>query len=356
MRLRANASRASIRGLSRSKKRLQVLKKVDTTKLTKEELTRHQEKVAKHKEAVERCKEEDRTSFSITNEFASLMKFPHGGAEPGHRIQAVGAGMKERIVVGVLVNSSPTDADQLEGVVRDARDRLLAAGLPKKTKLQMAGDGGYNSKKDLAFAEANRDWVDLLISLQSTAQRKTVDKKEPLFGSEQFAINEDGSATCPAGRQMKGPLKEGRGRLKWLGVRCDTCKLRALCTEAKQRKLTCDPESLRLWSSMRERMSRPGARERYNRRIATIEPVFSGIEDMMAFRRASSRLTHTVLAEVLLKMLAYNITRLAALGRLVVASCEVGMTKDGPRLFGLWIRRDALTRVKSPAGPADNVR
>jgi len=61
---------------------------------------------------------------------------------------------------------------------------------------------------------------------------------------------------------------------------------------------------------MHERLSQPGAKERYNRRIATIEPVFSFVEQVMAYRRCSSRSSHTVLSEVLLNLLAYNIDRL----------------------------------------------
>jgi hypothetical protein len=38
---------------------------------------------------------------------------------------------------------------------------------------------------------------------------------------------------------------------------------------------------------MRARMEAPGGRERYNRRIATVEPVFSNLESAMGFRRAS---------------------------------------------------------------------
>jgi hypothetical protein len=45
-------------------------------------------------------------------------------------------------------------------------------------------------------------------------------------------------------------------------------------------------------------------------RIATIEPVFSNRESTMGFRRASSRHEHTVMAEVLLKALAHNVSRL----------------------------------------------
>ena len=61
---------------------------------------------------------------------------------------------------------------------------------------------------------------------------------------------------------------------------------------------------------MAQRMSEPDARARYGRRIATIEPVFGTIEDTMAFTRACSRRTETVKAEVMLKLLTYNLMRL----------------------------------------------
>ena len=67
--------------------------------------------------------------------------------------------------------------------------------------------------------------------------------------------------------------------------------------------------------AMRDRLTRPGARERYNRRISTVEPVFSAIEDSMGFRRVSSRLPETVRAEILLKVLAHNVARLVTAKR-----------------------------------------
>jgi hypothetical protein len=67
---------------------------------------------------------------------------------------------------------------------------------------------------------------------------------------------------------------------------------------------------------MQARLDAPGGLDRYHRRIATVEPVFSNIESVMAYRRASSRREGTVVAEVLLKVLAHNISRLLVAKRL----------------------------------------
>ena len=61
---------------------------------------------------------------------------------------------------------------------------------------------------------------------------------------------------------------------------------------------------------MRERLAAPGAKARYNQRIATIEPVFAHLESTMKYRRTTTRHERGVIAEVLLKLLAHNVSRL----------------------------------------------
>ena len=66
---------------------------------------------------------------------------------------------------------------------------------------------------------------------------------------------------------------------------------------------------------MNRRMSQPDAKAEYNKRIATVEPVFSMLEDTMGYRRVSSRHAEGARAEILLKLLAYNLSRLLAAKR-----------------------------------------
>jgi hypothetical protein len=88
---------------------------------------------------------------------------------------------------------------------------------------------------------------------------------------------------------------------------------------------------------MRERMAMPGAKERYNRRIATVEPVFSYIEDAMGFRRASSRKTETVKSEILLKVLAYNLLRLRAVKAVAVCFFAGVYNASEMRILASWV-------------------
>ncbi len=322
MRLRAHASTKAVRTLVRSKKRLAELAAVDIDVLSDAELEAHREKVDKHTAAVAACEARGRSSIVMTNPTAVLLKFPDGAGAPGHRISAMAAGMKARLIVSVLITADTHDYGLLEPLVAETRKVLERSGVSAEAKLQIGADAGYCARADLAFAERERDRADILI-----AGTEPCESRGEYFGHDRFTRTHDGSMFCPADRRMNGPYREPDGRTKWVGVGCADCPLRPQCTKGRSRHLVLDEELDRVRRAMRERMAAPGGRERYNRRIATIEPVFSNLESTMGYRRASSRHEPTILAEVLLKALAHNVSRLLAARRLSRVDCL--LTLDG---------------------------
>ena len=86
------------------------------------------------------------------------------------------------------------------------------------------------------------------------------------------------------------------------------------CTPTRMRTFHLDRDYERASASMRARMAKPDARQLYNERIASIEPVFSNLQSVMQYRRATSRVQRTILAEIHLKLLAHNVSRLLAAG------------------------------------------
>lgn len=314
MRLRAHASTNAVRTVKRSTERLKELEAVDRSTMSEQQRAEHDAKVSKHRTALEACAKRDRTSIVVTNPEAALMKFPNGAGLPGHRVTATAAGVSERFVVGVLVDAAPTDDGKLESAVLEARVVLEQAGVPTDV-LSVAADAGYFSEADLDFASRNRDKIDVFIA-EGPAATETNSGRKGYFGRELFKILDDMSAICPAGRPMSPPSPHHHGRTVWTGIGCSECSLRPQCTPGTKRSLTAHLHLEKVRDEMRARMQQPGARERYAKRIATIEPVFANIEDVMGFRRSSSRHAPTIVAEVLLKVLAHNISRLAAAGRL----------------------------------------
>ena len=346
MRLRADAATASMRTRERSKERLDVLAKADTNAMSDEEKAIHAAKVAKHELAVARCDAEGRTGHSVTDPQATLMKFPSGASLPGHRVTAVGSGTTERFIVKVLVDGDPTDFGKLGPAVAGARDALIGAGMPVRDgapPMQVAADAGYMSQADLKFAfdQRHAGRIDVVLPEATPPIRTNRATGEPLFGRDEFLFDDTDEVVCPSGRVMHGPYKMPDGGKQWRGHDCQTCPLKSACTTGKQRTLAINPVTDQLHQAVRDRLAEPGGRERYNKRIATIEPIFSYIQDAMHFTRASSRLTKTVFAEVHMKALAYNLTRLLAArarrASLRALALEFIVTSDTPRLVAIWL-------------------
>jgi transposase len=316
VRLRAHASTKAVRTRERSTKRLKELAAVDTAVLSEAQRDEHTAKVKKHTEALALCEQRGTTSVVLTNPSAALMKFPTGAGLPGHRVTVTAAGQQGRFVVSVLVDAATNDYGKLGDAVRAAKDALVRAGLPGDVPLQAAADAGYWSEADLAFAAKEGEWADVLVADPGTENGQTRNS----YGRERFKIFPDQTATCPADKPMRGPYPDANGRLKWIGVGCAECPQKPQCTPGRERALTVSMAA----EAMRARLARPGARQRYNRRISTVEPVFSAIEDSMGYRRVSSRLPETVKAEILLKILAHNISRLVTAKRLRAVYFVVG--------------------------------
>jgi transposase len=312
MRLRAHASLHEVGTVKRSRVRLKELEAVDRSLLSMKKQVAHDRKLAKHRAVIAGCESQSRPNVVLTNNLASLMKFPNGIALPGHRITATASGVSERIIVSVLVDAATNDDGKLEGALRDARRVLVDAGVPVDG-MQAAADAGYFSETDLEFASRNRDWVDVLIAEGKASNEAPIDQgRKGYFGRSKFQILDNGGAICPAGKPMSKPWLMSNGRTQWRGHGCPKCPLKPQCTKRHYRSLTADLNLERVRNEMRARMSKPGASERYGQRIATVEPAFSNIEDNIAFRRASSRHPPTIVAEVLLKVVVHNLSRIIA--------------------------------------------
>lgn len=319
MRLRAHASPAEAGTVKRSKGRVAELEAADRASLSPAKQILHDRKLAKHRAVLAKCGEQGRTNVVRTNPSASLMKFPSGAALPGHRITATASGVSERIIVSVLVDESTTDDGKLGDAVRDARRVLHEAGVPVES-MQVAADAGYFCETDLSFASQSRDWVDVLIAEgASVAEGPVTIGRKGYFNRDRFKILADMTAICPAGRPMSKPILMGNGRYQWNGLGCSKCELRPQCTSTsigRPRSLTADISLEKVRNEMRSRMAKPDAVQRYGQRIATVEPAFANIEDNMGFRRSSSRHPTTIVAEVLLKIVAHNLSRITAARRL----------------------------------------
>jgi len=319
VRLQAHSSNGSIRSLARSKQRVAELKATPTEGLNAEQQEVHAEKLAKHEHAVAHCEQQQVSNFIVGNELASMMKLGNGANAPGHRATVAATGAKERLALAVFVDASAVDAGKLQRAVEEARRVLQAVGASPQ-QMPTSADAGYWTKEDLKFAIESGD--DVLIK-EPPAQAKYDSEGNRLFSREHFTLLPDDSAICPAGKKMVGPLRGNYGRKRFVGVGCSACPLKSKCTTGKTRNLTLDIELERLREQMRKRFE--ANKSQYNKRIAIIEPVFSNIESTMGYRRVTTRHTDNVRAEILLKVIAHNVSRIIHRRRVVCVLISVDL-------------------------------
>lgn len=299
-RLRAHAATAQVRTNKRSRERLAELEKEDLSQASTERKELIATKREKHQLALELCKREGRSNIVLTNPTAGLMKFPHGASFPGHRLSVMVSGMSSRFVVGVLIDASTHDYGKVEELTAKTLELLEQVDGLEFEKLDAAFDAGYATARDIRYLEQSTTLEGVIAPPPNHKPTKGT------YGREHFEIIDNAPPKCPAGREMKGPYTRPSGDEQWLGVGCRNCELKPKCTKAKRRSLLLN----RPLERARARFTDPQVKARYNRRIATVEPVFSSIEDVMRFRRLSSRHPDTVYAEILLKVLAHNVSRL----------------------------------------------
>jgi hypothetical protein len=225
-------------------------------------------------------------------------------------VTVVAAGVRERIILSVLIDADGHDQGKSGPALTQVKALFDQLGIHHAERMQAAMDAGYWSETDLQFAADNRDWVDMLIAERS-------DDNSNFFGRDKFTVVADGTIVCPIGRTMRGPYADGKGLAqRYNGVGCSTCPLKPQCTTGRMRSILIRGSLDKVRNLMRQRMAAPGGRERYKQRIATIEPVFSNIESTMKYRRVTSRHERGMTAEILLKVLAHNVSRLLAARRL----------------------------------------
>ncbi len=310
VRIEADAASASIRMLERSQKLVKQLAPQDTSAMTPEQAERHQKRLAKHQHAVAHCGEMGVTNFSGTDPLAAMMKFPHGGSKPGHRLTTVVAGAAIRFCIAFYLSSKPSDHGLLGPTLEALRARLRRIGVPDDVVVKTAADAGFCNEDDVLVATENSLNIDVVLAQQSFTGLGDVGVKG-LFGKNRFVM--DGNiVTCPAGTRMQGPHRDGDSILKWFGVGCATCPLRAQCTTAERRTLKQNPKTVAARATLRARMNEPQSRALYDKRGPIVESMYSVLEDAMGFRRVNSRHPATVQTELIMKILAYNLTRLWA--------------------------------------------
>ena len=200
---------------------------------------------------------------------------------------------------------------------------------------RMSLDAGYFSDEILGMA-IEKD-IDLLCPEGQTRDSGSWDKKsKKKFPKNLFVYDEvTDTYCCPAGETMT-PFRRYKGSetakpyVAYRTSACATCPLRSKCTTAKYGRIVERYPGDDANDALREVMNNPKARDKYSRRQAMVEPVFSELKEIQHLRRFRRRGLRGVRLEFSLHAMAHNLRRLLAL-----APASLAGTGSGFGLLGI---------------------
>jgi transposase len=208
------------------------------------------------------------------------------------------------LIVGQGVESS-SEVAALEGLLAQHAQGVGAA--PQRLLL----DAGYLTLEVLSLA------VERELDLLCPSGKGLRPKRAPRHGRFPKAAfsydSEPNRYRCPAGRELpyldSGADRWGRRYRRYRGVQCDTCALRAGCTNSPKGRTIRRYPGDELKELMAQILSHPAARRQYRRRCAIVEPVFGHLRERQGLKRFHRRGLRGARVEFALHCLAFNLRR-----------------------------------------------
>jgi hypothetical protein len=233
----------------------------------------------------------------------------------------IGSGSEQAMLLPMIDKSEPVreghtlitaDAgyfsdDNVKALHERSIPALIADNAMRKRDERFAGQGKHRAQGEVLY------------------DKRAAIKPVKLFRPEDFIFHDERSATCPAGKALRGngATYGQRGhsfqRYEADAKDCQACALRGQClrnpnaqrgrqvARFERRAVDAQHPSVR----MRQAIDSPRGRALYSRRIATVEPVFANIRHHKRMSRFTLRGRAKVSTQWQLYCLVHNIEKIA---------------------------------------------
>lgn len=274
-----------------------------------EELKTKEKLIEKIKQAKEKLKETNQKRINLTDIDASFMKMSNGGIEVSYNSQ-LAVDSDNRIITAYDVSKQTNDnylfADIYERVIENT----------SKAPREVSADAGYYSGETYLYIEKNN--IDAYLPDSRLEYESDGSGKEAIgrYDRRNFkkAENKD-EYICPEGKRLQYIRTSSRNGVRfriYKGKECVGCRKSNECiTHAGSNYRQIQTyENDQFKQIMRKKLLSSEGRRRYNKRIATVEPVFAQIKHIMGFRRFLLRGKEKVKTEFSIVCTAYNIKKI----------------------------------------------
>lgn len=216
---------------------------------------------------------------------------------------------EQRIIVGLGMDAS-SETSVVAGMLKQAQNQGEVRSV--------LFDAGYFSETVLDATQACD--IELLCPQGCSTDENWDKQSSKRYLKNQFEYDaEQDHYRCPQGNYLS-PVSYYKGSDRYMAYThygtpaCGKCTFKEACTRSpagrKVKRYHCDDAK----DALRRKMQQDDVRERYKKRSAMVEPVFSHLRGQQGLNRFRRKGLKAVALEFTLHAMAYNLSRLVALG------------------------------------------
>lgn len=262
-------------------------------------------RLMKLKEAKEILEREKLNKVNLTDPESRFMRDGRQLIQPSYNGQ-IAVDDKEQVIVAAAISQNTTDYLEFRRMLEQVEQNL--GTLPQES----SADSGYFCYANLEYA--NQRGIDAYLpdNLLEWLDRKQEAEKRYDKGNFHYDVVQD-IYICPEGKVLRMQAKQKRkGKhpaILYVGESCGECGVKAQCTRARARTIWHDGREQLVWS-MREKLRSVKGKEKYGKRMYTVEPVFGDIMWNRSKLMMSLRGLLKVSGEFLLMCLVHNVKKI----------------------------------------------
>lgn len=263
----------------------------------------------KIKEVLSQWKGEGREKVNLSDPDSRFMQERKGVITPSYNCQvAVGEG---QVIVGADVVVEENDRQQLIPMVEEAE-----AILDEEVK-EVIADSGYASYDNYEYLSTHEKTGYLPDQYFEKVKHGAYGRPENKYHKANFRYDaEKDLYVCPEGKGLRFYKERDTDegvvpRKQWIykGSDCLGCSVAAQCTKAKYRTIAREKRE-ELQEEMRQRLLSEEGREKYKKRLYTVEPIFGHLKFNLGYKSFLLRTIEKVRGEFKLMCIGYNLRKI----------------------------------------------
>ena len=263
----------------------------------------------KIKEVLSQWKGEEKEKVNLTDGESRFMKERKGVITSAYNCQV--AVVEGQVIVGADVVMEENDRQQLIPMVEQAEVNL------REEVREVIADGGYGSYDNYEYLSTHEKTGYIPDQYFEKVKHGEYQKEENKYHKENFRYDEERDVyICPEGKELlfyKERDSEGGviPRKQWIykGGDCVRCSVSAQCTKARSRTIAREKREP-LQKEMRRRLLSEEGRQKYKKRLFTVEPIFGHLKYNLGFKSFVLRGLGKVRGEFKLMCIGYNLRKI----------------------------------------------